>query len=242
MSVIHVISTILLGPLLLWQGKKVRRNTPKLPEAQGPRHGSLVKSACSQREQLKILIIGDSSAAGVGADTQENALSGQLVKLLSTSYDIEWALHAKTGAKTDDGLEWITSLPAERIDYVISVFGVNDVTSGKTLSNWRRSQTQFRKLISQRYPEAMLICCGLPPVHGFPALPQPLRWYLGRRATQFDNDLKRHTATASKVHYLDLRFTQDVSKMATDGFHPGPEVYNLWASKLNSLVMQSNSD
>jgi hypothetical protein len=30
---------------------------------------------------------------------------------------------------------------------------------------------------------------GLPPMHRFPALPQPLRWYIGSRARDFDRAL-----------------------------------------------------
>ena len=65
------------APLLLWQGRRVRRDTPKLPEAEGPRDG--IAGADRPGRPLRLLIVGDSSAAGVGASVQDEALAGRLV-------------------------------------------------------------------------------------------------------------------------------------------------------------------
>jgi hypothetical protein len=35
----HLIATLALGPLLLAQGRHVRRTVPELPEPEGPRSG-----------------------------------------------------------------------------------------------------------------------------------------------------------------------------------------------------------
>ncbi len=69
----------------------------------------------------------------------------------------------------------------------------------------------------------------MPPVHGFPALPQPLRWYLGRRATEFDKLLQQDVAAELGTHFVSLRFSRDVTLVAADGFHPGPAIYREWA-------------
>ena len=55
-------------PLLLLQAIWVRLRTIKLPEAQGQRTG-----VCGQGEPLTLLVLGDSAAAGVGTNLQENA-------------------------------------------------------------------------------------------------------------------------------------------------------------------------
>ncbi|RMD81354.1 MAG: SGNH/GDSL hydrolase family protein, partial [Candidatus Dadabacteria bacterium] len=62
------LATITLGPLLLWQGWRVRLNVPRLPEAPGPRQGRAGKGPL-----LRLLIVGDSAAAGVGAAHQDEA-------------------------------------------------------------------------------------------------------------------------------------------------------------------------
>ena len=55
---------ITLGPLLLWQGRAVRARALKLPEAAGPREGREGQGAPA----LRLLVVGDSSAAGVGVE------------------------------------------------------------------------------------------------------------------------------------------------------------------------------
>ena len=64
-----------LAPLLFAQGVYVRRVTPRLPEAPGERSG-----VSGGGPALKLLILGDSAAAGVGASSQATALAGRLAE------------------------------------------------------------------------------------------------------------------------------------------------------------------
>jgi lysophospholipase L1-like esterase len=75
-------------------------------------------------------------------------------------------------------------------------------------------------------------------MHGFPALPQPLRWHIGGRATQFNRDLENDVAADYGAHFVDLRFTTDLSLMASDGFHPGPGMYAEWGKRVAELIRQ----
>ncbi|MDF1728820.1 MAG: SGNH/GDSL hydrolase family protein, partial [Sulfitobacter sp.] len=86
---------LLLSPLLIAQALSVRSRAQLLPEAAGPRHGVTGKGS-----PLRLRIIGDSSAAGVGAEVQLEALSGQTVGPLSRHFEVHWDLDARTGATT----------------------------------------------------------------------------------------------------------------------------------------------
>ncbi|MGR3528415.1 MAG: SGNH/GDSL hydrolase family protein, partial [Sulfitobacter sp.] len=68
---------VLMLPILLAQGFRVRARALRLSEADGPRFGQV-----GDGPPLSILILGDSSAAGVGVGQQSQALSGQLIRLL----------------------------------------------------------------------------------------------------------------------------------------------------------------
>jgi hypothetical protein len=61
-----------LSPLLVVQALHTRARVPSLPEAAGAREGVLGRGAVA----LRLLIAGDSSAAGVGVATQQHALAG----------------------------------------------------------------------------------------------------------------------------------------------------------------------
>ncbi|HEY0887682.1 MAG TPA: SGNH/GDSL hydrolase family protein, partial [Ramlibacter sp.] len=68
-----------LGPVLLRQGRAVRRTALRLPEPPGPRQGV----AGEGELRLRLLVVGDSSAAGVGLQHQSQALALPLAQLLS---------------------------------------------------------------------------------------------------------------------------------------------------------------
>lgn len=67
----------LLGPLLWLQARHVRRVTLRMPEPPGLRAGT-----AGGGPLIRLLVAGDSGAAGVGAPTQDQALCGQLVRRL----------------------------------------------------------------------------------------------------------------------------------------------------------------
>ena len=79
----YQIATIALGPVLLWQGQYVRRRTPRLPEASGARVG-----VTGTGKDLRLLVLGDSSAAGVGVETQSDALLGKTIAGLGGRYRV----------------------------------------------------------------------------------------------------------------------------------------------------------
>lgn len=221
----HRIATIVLGPILLLQGRRVRRTVRLLPEAAGPREG-----VSGSGPPLRLLVLGDSAAAGVGAPTQAEALAGQLVDALSESFQMRWKLIAHTGATTQTALELLQKIEGQAFDVVVTSLGVNDVTSGRSLDDWRCLQGELVALLRSKFRAQHVLLSGLPPMHRFPALPQPLRWYIGSRAKQFDSALEALANTISGCEFVKLAYTMDTQFMAADGFHPGPAIYALWGA------------
>jgi lysophospholipase L1-like esterase len=221
----HLIATLALGPILLAQGRHVRRTVPSLPEPGGPRSG-----VAGSGPLLRLLVVGDSAAAGVGAATQDEALSGQLAVSLAPTFRLHWQLLAFTGATTADMLDRLRREAAADYDVVVTSLGVNDVTGRRPLAAWRRQQEQLVELLATRFGARLILLSGLPPMHRFPALPQPLRWYIGSRARDFDRVLAAVAANRPGCEFLALGHEMmDASAMAGDGFHPGPPIYALWA-------------
>ena len=73
-------------------------------------------------------------------------------------------------------------------------------------------------------------------MHKFPALPQPLRWYLGRRAKQLNQDLLNVSRQFECVTTLAIELPENPELMAKDGFHPGKPVYQEWAENAAKLI------
>ena len=227
----HLLATIILGPLLLLQGRWVRKTIPDLPEPPGPRSG-----VAGRGETLRVLVLGDSAAAGVGVVHQDQALAVPLAEKLSGHYRVEWRLEAESGATTAATLKRLAGHGAGQYDVAITSLGVNDVLKNVGRAKWRRQQRRLREMLRNSFGVTCLVHSGLPPMSEFPALPQPLRWYLGRRARQFDADLEQDLQGQDGVNYLSLAFVDDMSLMAEDGFHPGPVIYRRWADASARIV------
>lgn len=230
---IHLLSSIALGPLLLAQGKYVRSNIELLPEPEGERIGTK-----GSGPHLSLLIVGDSAAAGVGSDRQRDALLGQLVTRLACRHTVHFQLEACTGDTSDDCLQKLRQLGARHYDVVLTSLGVNDVTSGSSKATFERRQRTLITLFKDKFSAKQIILSGLPPVGHFPALPQPLRWYLGSRARHFDGILQRLSHELGLAH-IKLDLNADTNLAASDGFHPGPAAYAQWAELAEQQILDS---
>ncbi|WP_198679574.1 SGNH/GDSL hydrolase family protein [Aliidiomarina minuta] len=227
----HPVVTILLGPALLWQGRRVRKQTPRLPEAPGKREG-----VSGQGPSLRLLILGDSAAAGVGVARQSIALSGQLTQLLADTYTVAWKLHAKSGLTVHQVYQSLTELPKEAYDVVVVSAGVNDVTANTKNAQWLRAISQLIESLQQQYQVRLILFTAIPPMQAFPALPQPLRWYLGGRARLLNRLLLSATDQYKGVELLQVDFPLTRDYMAEDGFHPSARSCQLWAETAASRI------
>lgn len=227
---------VALAPLLWLQGRYVRMRTPRLPEPPGARSGVQGRGPV-----LRVLIAGDSAAVGVGATSQEEALSGQLVQSLSANFTVDWQLHALTGDESPALLQRLRALPAQPFDIVILSMGVNDVTALRAPRKWVELQHGIAALVGERFKPRLLVHCAVPPMHVFSALPQPLRWFMGRWAQAFNAQLRAALHNHPwRVHHMlstDEREAVASQSLARDGFHPGPTAYAHWGQSLAQLVI-----
>jgi lysophospholipase L1-like esterase len=234
-----VAAKIALGPVLLPQARRLKRTALRLPEAQGPREG--IEGEGDLR--LRLLVVGDSSAAGVGVAEQEQALAMPLAARLAKQLggSVGWQLAAQTGMNTAQARDWIGRLPLHDADVVVTALGVNDVSSQTSAARFVRETdllwSELRELTGARWAAIS----GLPPMHMLSAVPHPLRWYLGRYAAWLDAAIRRW-AGEQRLGYLPLQWASDPANLAEDGFHPGPALYPQWAERLADLIAQRRAD
>ena len=233
----YLLRTIALAPVIVPQGIWTNLRVPTLPEPPGARQGE-----AGTGPRLRLLIVGDSAAAGVGVSRQEEALLGQVVARLSDRYRVEFDLQAKTGFTTADILRRLEDLPARGYDVALTSLGVNDVLALTSRATWLDRQRQLRRLLREKFGVRLTVISGLPPVHSFPALPQPLRWHLGSRATEFDAAIAAAVDAEPDVRLVNLRFEADAGMMASDRFHPGAPIYAEWAQRAASCILSEGAE
>ncbi|ODP32863.1 SGNH/GDSL hydrolase family protein [Pandoraea sp. ISTKB] len=235
---------IALGPILLAQARWLRRTALRLPEAAGPREGiegmerieetagirGLEGDARRPGTPLRILVVGDSSAAGVGVEVQAEALAQPVARLLAarTGRRVAWQLVAKSGMNTHEALTLVNNSALPRADYLITALGTNDVTSQRKPSQFLADYIALVDTLRTRTGACGLVVTGLPPLHILPAAPHPLRWYLGRYAKRLDNLLFNWVERDPAARYVSLAWAANPRDMARDKYHPGAGQYRQW--------------
>lgn len=222
-----------LSPLLLLQALYVVARAIRLPEAAGERAGR-----AGMGPDLRVLILGDSAAAGVGVARQADALSGQLVDRLTPDFAVAWSLQATTGHRTRQAIAALDGLQGQAFDVAVISLGVNDVTSFQSVRDWIAAQRELHATLRARHGVRLIVTAPLPPMGDFPLLPQPLRGVIGRRARAFDASLRTYAAGQTDIAIADFDLPNDPALMAPDGYHPGPGVYAAWATAVARVIRE----
>lgn len=230
------ISTIVLIPSLIIQGNAVKKNTLRLAEPAGPRQGTV-----GTGKALSVLIIGDSAAAGVGVETQEDALLGAVLKQLQYGYEISYQLEATTGHSSGQVIQTVKNMSHQHFDVVITSVGVNDITKLMQPKDWIQKQQQLYAEINRKFTPELVIASGVPPMNRFPALPHPLAWLFGQYAKGMNKNLAKFVQQQSNMQWIEYdlqRFKSLNLEMAKDGFHPSKEIYTLWGKQVADKIRQ----
>lgn len=233
---LDIVARVVLFPVLAWQGLCVRRAVQELPEAEGPREG-----VSGEGLPLRLLIVGDSSAAGVGVVEQKDALSGQTVQRLATQFQVSWRLIAKTGATCQSTLEMLQAdraLGSDQFDVVVIALGVNDAVRLRRTQLWLRRHRKLRRYLEAHYGVARLIVPGVPPVVSFPALTRLLRWVLGAHARRLDSALADDLTKEPNVEHIPFDLPLTDENMARDGYHPNEGGYAYCATMAATRIFQ----
>ena len=262
-----------LAPLFLYQGRKVKRHTIRLPEPEGARcgyiewpvnQGAPISSLpTSNLPTLNIMIVGDSAAAGVGSETQQQALSGHLIPALQQHQAIynqfqalNWSLQATTGHTSFDILRrlYVLAAPSQLVDVMIISVGVNDTTANVSTARWHQQLADIITIAQRKFGVRQLIFCSLPQMAHMPALPAPLSHFIGTKAAQLDHVLQYICHQNKGVHYMAADLAQMAAShthtidahpdvpldkaalFASDGFHPSSMTYRYLSEQLGELI------
>lgn len=225
-----------LLPILLAQALRLRRTAIRLPEPRGPREG-----CAGERSEggIRVLFVGDSSAAGVGVSYQSDALALPTAQLLASRLKttVHWELIARSGVNTVQALQMLQRTMVRQADLLVTALGTNDVTSQQAPNKFLAAYRELVDYAVTRLGVAGAVITGLPPLRILPAAPQPLRWYLGQYAQRLDLLLQRWCSVSENLSYLSLDWAAEPDQMAADGYHPGRGQYRRWSTLVTDRLV-----
>jgi len=189
---------------------------------------------------LRIAWLGDSTGAGVGASSPDNALPRVVARGLRRPVDL--TVLAESGARVRDVLDdQIPLLQSLRPDWVIVGIGGNDVTHLTSRASFRSDLADVLRRSAAVGAERVVLV-GIGEFAATPLLAQPLRAIAGMRADRLAADQKR-VARERGALFVDVieatgaAFVRDPKRYhAHDGFHPSDDGYALWADAVLSTI------
>jgi lysophospholipase L1-like esterase len=239
-GLVGLVSSFGLAPLWLAQGVYLRRTMERLAPAPEPAAGAI---AVGEDGPLRVAVLGESTAAGVGVSSHVEGLSGQLASALHARLcrPVEWFALGHNGARLASVRKRLApKLGEHAVDLVFLVVGVNDSIKLTTVRTFR---AELRALCDDiRATRARLVISSVPPLGRFPRLPQPLRFVLGARAELLDEELRRGSERRGDTIHVPVDFPIVDDMFARDGFHPSETGYRVWAAQLGNAACDAYPD
>lgn len=215
----------------------VARNGPDLTEGR-PLDLDGVVHAGRAGPTERVVWLGDSTAAGVGASRPAAALP----RLVAAGRDhpVDLTVLAVSGARVADVLaEQVPRLPADGIDTVMISVGSNDAVHLTRVGDFER---RYRDVLDALPRDATVVLLGVPDLGSTPRFAQPLRFLAGVRGGTIDAVID-HLADAPGRTYVDIagetgpEFRRHPSTLfAADHYHPSDAGYELWAAAVGRAL------
>lgn len=181
----------------------------------------------------RILVVGDSTAVGTGADAPKDSLVGRM----GTDHP-QWHIDnlAANGARFADVAEQLERASGA-YDLVLVLAGGNDVIRFTREATLRQQMADTVRLARARARHVVLMPCGN--VGHAPFFLPPLSWIMSQRS-QTLHALAQEAATAPGVRYVKLLQPREQDPFvarsaelhADDGLHPSSAGYRQWYQEL----------
>lgn len=186
---------------------------------------------------VRLIMIGDSTAAGVGVDRAVDSVGGQLaLALAADGVRVLLSSVAVSGARAHDLAGQLNRMPdGTRADLAVMLVGSNDATHASVPSQVGHDVgAAVRRLLVANTPVVVGTC---PDMGAPPAIDQPMRAILGAFGRRIASAEAGSVRAAGGVA-VDLAkltgpaFRADHRDFASDEFHPSAAGYRLWAQAL----------
>jgi lysophospholipase L1-like esterase len=193
---------------------------------------------------LRLVLLGDSSAVGVGVNRVSDTVGGRLAELLAESgRRVELSSVAVHGSRSSDlHTQVARAMLDEPPDVAVILVGANDAT---TLRRPAQAAAHLAAAVRRLRDAGVAVVVGTCPDLGAArSIAQPLRRLVGRYGRWIARAQVVAVAQAGGVPVdLALRtgavFRADAGTLCKDGFHPSADGYRVWAHALFPAVAEA---
>ena len=202
-----------LLPYLIYQAYQISKAGPKLtPQSEKVFLAGRAKS---------ILIIGESTAAGVGASQLDFTLTSYLHRLFQGDYNFH--NFGKNGIRASEVLAHFKSDLAELDPSKEGIFlflGANDCFRLTHPKKFHTSLQQVIGSLETQFAPQWIYLADIHPVHLFPAFSSLMKSYLYQQREFLRTELKRLAAMNKRIIFQEISLDLVPEFFSTDGIHP----------------------
>src|SRR5690606_11903736 len=212
------------APFLYVQGQWTRRRIGILPDAGGRTSGIIGAGD----DAVRLLAIGESTVAGLGARTHELALTGNFARGISSRVRraVEWDVVGRNGVTAERTIRALLPQVARNdYDYILVGLGGNDVLKLSSPVKWRRSMIELLGRLRDQNPRAAIFLSNCPMIKLSPAIPQPIKGILWELSKMHDANIAEVTGAMERVYYYPQPRELDIEGFFADGVHPSDQGY-----------------
>lgn len=195
---------------------------------------------------LRLVLLGDSTALGVGVERVTDTVGGQLATLLADGPGgrrVELSSVAVSGSRSGDlGTQVARALVGTRPDVAVILVGGNDaIHFGRPAEAADYLSTAVRRL---RGIGCSVVVGTVPDLGAARAFPPPLRHLVGWQGRRLAEAQSVAVKSAGGVP-VDLAgqtgavFRADAGTYCHDGYHPSADGYRVWAHALLPAVTEA---
>lgn len=244
----YILGSILVAPLMpivFFQGNRIRKEFPRLPEAEGPQG----VAGAQFEKSMTVVGIGESSMAGVGIDTHTNGFLGQFSKRLAelTEKKINWHVYAQSGYTAEAVTKKLIPLATEeKADLFIIALGGNDTFQLNSPNKWKKECYELIQTIRIKHPVTPILFATMPPIHTFPAFTGSIRFVLGNLVRIHSDTLNKLIKNMPNVYYdaRKIELKEWLAKYPStkkadyyaDGVHPSALTFSIWGRAMAELI------
>lgn len=220
-------------PFLIHQAYKVQKLRPA-PKAQS----EFIKLGNGPQ---KYLVLGESTAAGVGASSAEFTFAGNIYRLFGE--DCTVTNFGKNGIRAGRVLSFFSEkLKAEKaqMDGILLFLGANDCFRLTNPTEYHRSLLNLIHSLDWDFNPSWIYLADIPPVHLFPAFPKMLQSYLKSQREFLRDEMKQIANGNSKIIFDELILNFPPEFFSEDMIHPSDMGYRAIAEFAWEGIKQKN--
>ncbi|MDQ6650624.1 MAG: SGNH/GDSL hydrolase family protein [Actinomycetota bacterium] len=230
-----------VGAGLLWSEAKLARHTVRPPETGAPLPAAEYGlPGAKPGPPLRVAVLGDSSAAGMGCAFPDETPGALLATSLAESGRlVELDVLAVVGSRSADLEPQVARALLNPPHVAVISIGANDVTH---LVPSRQAVAELSSAVARLRTAGVGVVVGTcPDLSTVRPLAQPLRWLAGRRSKEMAAAQTVAVVAAGGVpvalaELLGPRFRAEPALFCSDRFHPSPAGYRLLADALLPAV------